>query len=261
VFACEKVGLDDYLLLHPKEEFERLECDPLDTPPKGKRGLYGKVCGVNVDSEGRIEAPDTLEKQPEPEIQEEAFHGVAGDVVHMLEPHTEADPVGLLVSILAEFGAIVGRKPHLILDASYHPLLFYPVLVGNSSKSRKGSSGKRIKALFEKVHPDWTRGKYKGTLSTGEGLCYAVRDEVWEKSKKGEDILSDERVQDKRLFLVQSEFGAVLKTMSREGNSLSGTLRDAWDGESLAPMTKGSEGKPYPINFPSYRGCRPRHTR
>jgi hypothetical protein len=47
-------------------------------------------------------------------------------------------------------------------------------------------------------------------------------------------------VEDKRLFLVQSEFGSVLRVMAREGNSLSGVLRDAWDGQTLAPMTKAN---------------------
>ena len=28
--------------------------------------------------------------------------------------------------------------------------------------------------------------------------------------------------------------------MERDGNSLSGVLRDAWDGKDLAPMTKGN---------------------
>jgi hypothetical protein len=50
-------------------------------------------------------------------------------------------------------------------------------------------------------------------------------------------------VEDKRLFLVQPEFGAVLRIMAREGNSLSGVLRDAWDGLTLAPMTKANRVK------------------
>ena len=50
-------------------------------------------------------------------------------------------------------------------------------------------------------------------------------------------------MEDKRLFLVQSEFGAVLRVMEREGNSLSGVLRDAWDGKDLNPMTKANRVK------------------
>jgi hypothetical protein len=95
----------------------------------------------------------------------------------------------------------------------------------------------------------WTRGECKGTLSSGEGLAFAVRDAQFKEEpvKQGgkptgdmQTICTDSGVEDKRLFLVQSEFGAVLKIMAREGNSLSGVLRDAWDGLTLAPMTKAN---------------------
>ena len=99
-----------------------------------------------------------------------AYRGLAGDIIREIEPHTEADPIALLVSFLAEFGVMIGRGPHMILDGSRHPLFIYPVLVGKSSKSRKGSAGKRIKCIFQAADANWTRGQYRGTLSSGEGL-------------------------------------------------------------------------------------------
>jgi len=186
---------------------------------------------------------------PWPVIDEAAYHGIAGDIVKAIEPCTEADPVALLVSLLAEVGTMLNRTPHLTLDGSYHPLLVWFVLVGNSSKSRKGTSGKRTQKICAEADPTWIRGLLKGTLSSGEGLAFAVRDARYEtkpKKEKGqltgetETICVDSGVEDKRLFLVQSEFGAVLRVMHREGNSLSGVLRDAWDGQDLAPMTKSN---------------------
>jgi hypothetical protein len=184
-----------------------------------------------------------------PVLDAEAFHGLSGQVVQLYDPHTEADPVALLVSFLAEVGAMVGRAPHLMLDGGYHPLLFWPVIVGKSSKSRKGTADKRIHALCQISDPHWTRGECRGTLSSGEGLAYAVRDPQYKEEPIKQNgkltgdtqtVLVDSGVEDKRLFLVQSEFGAVLRVMEREGNSLSGVLRDAWDGKDLAPMTKGN---------------------
>ena len=184
-----------------------------------------------------------------PTLDPAVLHGLAGDVVRLIEPHTEADPVSLLVSFLAEFGAMLNRGPHLILDGSYHPLLFWPVLVGQSSKSRKGTASRRIETVLSLADEEWTRGECKGTLSSGEGLAFAVRDAQFKEEpvKQGgkptgemQTICTDSGVEDKRLFLVQSEFGAVLKIMAREGNSLSGVLRDAWDGLTLAPMTKAN---------------------
>ena len=184
-----------------------------------------------------------------PILNEVAHHGLAGELVRLFRPHTEADPVALLVSFLSEVGATLNRGPHLILDGTFHPLLFWPVLVGRSSKSRKGTAGKRIEHLLQLADPSWTRGECKGTLSSGEGLAFAVRDPQYKEEaikEKGRptgetiSILVDQGVEDKRLFLVQSEFGAVLRVMARDGNSLSGVLRDAWDGQDLAPMTKAN---------------------
>ncbi len=188
-------------------------------------------------------------KEAKPTLNDIAYHGLAGEIVRLFRPHTEADPVALLASFLAEVGAALNRGPHLILDGTFHPLLFWPVLVGRSSKSRKGTAGKRIEHLLQLADSAWTRGECKGTLSSGEGLAFAVRDPQYKEEMlkdrgrpTGEtvSVLVDPGVEDKRLFLVQSEFGAVLRVMARDGNSLSGVLRDAWDGQDLAPMTKAN---------------------
>lgn len=196
--------------------------------------------------------PIIKEQEAWPVLNEAALYGLAGEVVRLYEPHTEADPVALLVSFLSEIGAMVGRAPHLYLDGGYHPLLFWPVLVGKSSKSRKGTADKRIEALCQRTDGAWTRGECKGTLSSGEGLAFAVRDPQYKEEpiKQGgkptgdmQTVCVDSGVDDKRLFLVQSEFGAVLRVMERDGNSLSGVLRDAWDGKDLTPMTKANRVK------------------
>jgi hypothetical protein len=43
----------------------------------------------------------------------EALYGLAGEIVHRLEPHSEADPAALLVSTLATFGpwSVLARTP------------------------------------------------------------------------------------------------------------------------------------------------------
>jgi hypothetical protein len=103
---------------------------------------------------------------PWPSLNDAALYGLCREVVALLDPHTEADPVEILVSFLSEIGSMVGRAPHLILDGGYHPLLFWPVIVGNSSKSRKGSSDRRIKNLCEKSDSAWTRGECKGSMES-----------------------------------------------------------------------------------------------
>jgi hypothetical protein len=169
-----------------------------------------------------------------PSLDKAALSGLAGEIVSAIEPHTEADPVALLVHLLAEYSCLIGRWPHVVLDGNCSPVLFWPVCVGETSKARKGSASKRVQGLFQWAVPNWSRGENRGTLSSGEGLVYAIRDD--QLDHEGE---TREGVSDKRLFLVQSEFGSVLKVMGRDGNTLSGVVRDAWDGENLSPMTKG----------------------
>jgi hypothetical protein len=224
-------------------------------------GLRGQLAAITAQEKERVATKQVQEHflngisqfldtgDGWPALDREALHGLPGDVVELLEPHTEADPVALLASFLAEIGAMLNRAPHLILDGTFHPLLFWPVLVGRSGKSRKGTAGKRIERLLALADPDWTRGEYRGNLSSGEGVAFAVRDAQYkEESLKDHGqptgdtitICVDSGVSDKRLFLVQPEFGVVLRIMAREGNSLSGVLRDAWDGLTLAPMTKAN---------------------
>jgi hypothetical protein len=47
-----------------------------------------------------------------PRIDHAAFHGLAGDVVRTIEPHSEADPVAILIQVLAFVGNVIGRGPY-----------------------------------------------------------------------------------------------------------------------------------------------------
>ena len=103
-----------------------------------------------------------------PTFSDEALHGLAGEVVRLYEPHTEAAPVALLVSFLSEVGVMLGRAPHLILDGGYHPLLFWPVLVGKSSKSRKGTAVSALKVFAN-------RQTRSGLVANVAARCRVVR--------------------------------------------------------------------------------------
>ena len=53
----------------------------------------------------------------------------------------------------------------------------------------------------------------------------------------------DEGVKDKRLLVLEAELAGVLKVMSREGNTLSPVIRQAWDDGALQTLTKNSPMK------------------
>ena len=103
-----------------------------------------------------------------------AFCGLAGDVVRTLEPQTEADAIGLLVTFLAAFGAAVGPQPHAVADGSIHPARLNVVLVGRSARARKGTSWAVIRRLFDQADPAFVSGRVIGGLTSGEGLVADV---------------------------------------------------------------------------------------
>jgi hypothetical protein len=118
-------------------------------------------------------------------------------------------------------------------EADRHGMNLFVVLVGQTAKARKGTSWGRVRGLLTAIDPDWSRQKTRSGLSSGEGLIWAVRD-----PKDGEPGQHD-----KRLLVVETEFASVLRVVGREGNTLSPTVRDAWDGANLETMSKNSPAR------------------
>jgi hypothetical protein len=58
-----------------------------------------------------------------------------------------------------------------------------------------------------------------------------------------EDVCVDQGVADKRVLVIQGEFYGALAAMKRQGNTLSATMRDAWDKGDLRTMVKNSPAK------------------
>jgi hypothetical protein len=175
---------------------------------------------------------------PWPEMDPAAFFGLAGDIVNTISPHSEADPVAILIQVLTFFGNVIGSGPYYQVEADRHHANLFTVLVGVSAKGRKGTSGGRARSVFS--DEQWTT-RIKGGLSSGEALINEVRDEVhrWDAKNKTYEIV-DPGVTDKRLMIVEPEFAGALAVMERPGNTLSPVLRNAWDGLVLSTITKNS---------------------
>jgi hypothetical protein len=212
-------------------------------------------------------APPSEEPSTAPaKLDNAAYHGLAGQIVNTISPHSEGDPAALLVLLLMGLGSVVGRNPHFKVEATDHYLNLFAVLVGNTAKARKGTVTDRIKHFFRLVEgivkerlavlrtaagatakvahildleqhlPG--RLNVKGGLSSGEGLIWAVRDPIPSRSM---NVADDPGVEDKRLLVLEAEFASTLKVMAREGNILSPILRDAWDDlDVLHTLTKNN---------------------
>ena len=147
-----------------------------------------------------VPVPDSNWPQP---LAEAAYHGLAGEIVRTIEPHTESDPVALLLQFLAFFGSCINRFAYYLVEGDKHFANLFLVMVGQSSKARKGTSWGRIRQLFEMLVETFCQNCIQSGLSSGEGLIHAVRDE------KGDDP----GVFDKRLLLQEPEFGGLLRVM------------------------------------------------
>jgi hypothetical protein len=169
------------------------------------------------------------EEEGWPALDPAALHGVAGKVVRALDPHTEADPAGVLLTFLAAVGNIVGPSPHAIADAALHPARLNVVLAGETSRARKGSAWQQVRRVLAQIAPDWAAGCILPGLASGEALIAEVRDPT------GDD---DQGAADKRRLILEPEFARLLAVASREGATLSAVIREAWDGNPLKNRTK-----------------------
>jgi hypothetical protein len=179
----------------------------------------------------------------------EAFHGLAGDVVRAIAPHTEADPAALLFHLLVAFGCAAGGRSFFQVGATQHRANLNAVMVGPTAKGRKGTAEQEILRLFMAISPTFANSHVVSGLSSGEGLIYHVRDPIEQAKpvKQGgkvtgqtERVIVDEGVKDKRLLVIEPEFAAALRAATREGNTLSAQMRQAWDSGNLRVLTKNS---------------------
>lgn len=162
--------------------------------------------------------------------------------------YTEADPVAVLAHLLVGVGNLIGPGPHALVGHARHPLRLYAALVGQSAKGRKGTAWTTPRHLLTHVDEAWRLSRVKTGLSSGEGIIHHVRDAREEQQpirEKGrvvgyEPVTVDAGEPDKRLLVIEPELTVVLKRMGREGNSLSGVIRDAWDTGDLSTLRKSS---------------------
>ncbi|MGZ6638809.1 MAG: DUF3987 domain-containing protein [Solirubrobacteraceae bacterium] len=175
------------------------------------------------DGEQTVPVPAGWPAPPDPA----AYHGLLGEIVRVLEPETEADPVAILAQLLVAFGTAVGRGAYFQIEATRHHPHEFLLLVGDTARARKGTSWDHARRVICEADPTLSERILTG-LSSGEGLVWAVRDPT----------AQDAGITDRRLLALEPEFVAVLKSASREISTLSPTLRSAWDGRPLQLLTR-----------------------
>ena len=189
-------------------------------------GLFDpSLAAARTDDPVALPVPGPPQGWPAPP-DEAVFSGLAGQIVAALAPHTEADPVAILVSLLVGFGSVVGSEPHYRVGPTAHRTNEFAVLVGPSGAGRKGSSWDAVEAILARVDPRWADQRVVSGLSSGEGLIWHLRDR------------DDGITPDRRLLVLEPEYASVLKAVSRESSTLSPVVRNAWDHRVLQVITK-----------------------
>ncbi len=167
-----------------------------------------------------------------PALSDAAYHGLIGDFLSAIGPHTEATEAGILAHLLPAIGTLVGSGPH-VFAGSKQPARLNVALVGPTSTGRKGTAAAPVDILLSRVNKDFFNNQCVSGLSSGEGLIEKVADK-WETDKDG----NRERVPtEKRLYVKEPEFSRVLANIRREGNILSQILRECYDSGNLHTLT------------------------
>jgi superfamily II DNA or RNA helicase len=218
---------------------------PVDAEPDDDQGARIISVGrVQVDTETG-EVIEDADDWPAP-MADAAFYGTLGAFVKMVAVETEADPAAVLIMTMSAISAVL--DPHTFIKAgdAHHPIRINAVLVGPTASGRKGTAGKIAEAVVRQAD-DGFIGRIVEGLSSGEGLLWAIRDEITKRDpRSGAEIVTDAGVADKRLWVQETEFATTLRVLQRDGNSLSPIIRRAWDIAAdgvLRSLTKNSPAR------------------
>ena len=165
------------------------------------------------------------------------LYGLVGDVAREGSDGSETNPIAIAGNFLAYLSCAIGRAPYLAVgNTSHHPRIFF-LHVGRSGRGRKGDAVSLVLRIDEALRAqavELAPQIHRGGLSSREGLAALIHDGY----RAGQQEVP--AIEDKRLWVVESEFANVLQQSRRGGNTLSTALRDCWDGVDLKPATKSN---------------------
>lgn len=169
------------------------------------------------------DSPANTEHSPRTNPPPELWQGIPGFLANATDPYTEGDRIGVVLSLLAYAGALIGPGPCVQIAEDRHRLIVWPLLIGPTAAGRKGTATDVARRLARAAFPAESTELEVTGLSSGEGLVAR---------------LSGDDEQRKRVLVYEPEFGTVMARARREGSSLSGILRTAWDRPDLSVLTK-----------------------
>ena len=157
------------------------------------------------------------------------------DMVNTACNHTEASPIAVTFNTIAFLSALVGREK-IKCTWGEHDVDARPsfLIVGNTGVG-KGISETLVKKVFYQFEAKHSQEKLRiirAGLNSGEGLTNSMRDVSQDNETENHD---------KRLLSIDPEFYKVMAACSREGSTLSSTIRSLHDGDDLDSNTKNDQ--------------------
>ena len=171
-------------------------------------------------------------------MRDEAFEGVAGDIVKLLEPHLEVNREAILANVLVLAGVLFQREAYFLVNADRHYPFDYALLVGNSAVGRKGTTTNQVIEIMEHVTPGFRDDVLRG-MSPGQGLVKAIALRCGPIAATSDSEGTATVVEANRGFFAEiTEFAELLAVMRREESTLSAILRQIWEGIRVAVLTR-----------------------
>ncbi len=192
------------------------------------RDAVARTGDDEAESTGPPEQPQAISPAAWPTLPDDALHGELGQFVRLAAPHTEADPAGILVASLPLLGGCIGGSPHVVAGNERHGAALFVVVIGATSKGRKGTAMAAGRALVGRVDPEFITGRLLGGFGSGEAMVDALRDPSDDDPGAG----------DKRICIDEPEYARLLKVAGRDGSTLGQIVRHAWDGRRLEARSR-----------------------
>ena len=174
LWLCERLGID------PEKLGYRGKSKIPDPPPAAPEPSPATPAAEDepIDWE---EPP--ADEEAWPDIDAEAFHGLAGEITFAIAPLTEADTVAILGQLLAGFGSAFGRNAHYLVGPTPHYTNLYEIIAGKTAKARKGTSYDSTEVVLREADPTWAKNCVRSGLSSGEGIIHHAHDGVYVREK------------------------------------------------------------------------------
>lgn len=199
-----------------------------DLAPEPVRMEVDEVSGIKLPSDRRLYKEGDFGGAIE-DLDEAAFIGPLADFFEVIEPNTEATVPAMGAVVLAGHGALLGKRVQLSTGATKQPANLYAIVAGPTSRGRKGTAFTEGKRLLNAIDPFFAENLIKSGFGSGESLIERLADPA--TVNIGGRVISDPHAQ--RLFLMQPEMAQALAKYESLGNTLTSTLRDAFDGVPL----------------------------